>query len=260
MFGGWVKYAISAWGPDGKPINGKYTEIFKGNPDQKDPAKLVGGHHSSGTSPELTRAVIGPIPATSGGVRVDLQGNIYVGMTADVGPMAMPAGFEKDDAFKHCTGSIIKFGPAGGRVVGDDAMLTGGKIEGALMKYYGLSPMSRPPLGTTCCVCRVPRFGVDRYGRLAVPNATGNFVALLDNAGNAILEAGGYGNFDSQYVNPNTPAGKSGKPTVAGPAIPLGWPNCAGLTDKALYVLDIYNRRVVRAELTWKSEEVVDVK
>ena len=21
MFGGWVRYAVSAWGPDGKPIN-----------------------------------------------------------------------------------------------------------------------------------------------------------------------------------------------------------------------------------------------
>jgi hypothetical protein len=46
---------------------------------------------------------------------------------------------------------------------------------------------------------------------------------------------------------------------VAVPAIPLGWPNCAALTDQALYVLDIYNRRVVRAELTWKAEEVVEV-
>ena len=47
MFGGWVKYAVSAWGADGKPINGKYTDI--------EPANTKGG-----TSPELTKAFIAP--------------------------------------------------------------------------------------------------------------------------------------------------------------------------------------------------------
>jgi hypothetical protein len=256
MFGGWVKYAVSAWGADGKPINGNYTEIFKGSPSKSDPAQLSGGHHSSGVPAELLRAVIGPIPQANGGVRVDLQGNIYVGMTVDAAHASGFPGFEKDDAFKHCTGSIVKFGPSGGRVEGSESMMTGGQCEGALCIYHGLAPLSRPALGTTCCVCRVPRFGVDRYGRLAVPNATGNFVLLLDNAGNAILEAGSYGNFDSMYSNPHT---QGQPPTATTPEVPLAWPNCAQLTDRSLYVLDVYNRRVVRADLTWQAEATVRV-
>jgi hypothetical protein len=274
MFIGWVKYAVTAWGPDGKPINGKYSEIYRGQPDKKDPAKLAGGHHASGTSPELERAIIGPIPQCDGGVRVDLAGNIYVGMIA--GPkQPTPKAFEKNDAYKHCTGSVVKFSPEGGTVKGADDMMTGGEVEGALGFYPGLSPFSHPHLGTTCCVCRVPRFDIDRYGRLAIPNATGNYVQLVDNAGNEILSFGKYGNFDSQYVNENTEAGKAngstssppgalspskGKPTVAVPEIPLAWPNSAGLSEKHIYALDVYNRRVVRTDLTWKAEEMCEVK
>jgi hypothetical protein len=239
MFGGWVKYAISCWGGDGQPINGEGCPI--------DPAA-----YRSGTSPGLNRAIIGPIPQCNGGVRVDLAGNIYVGMVA--GKTPIPKAFEKHEAYRHCTGSIFKFPPAGGQIKCAADAMTGDAVDGALASYPGLSPFSHPHLGTTCCVCRVPRFGVDRYGRLTIPNATANHVQIVDNAGNAILTFGRYGNFDSQYVNaPNR------RPTVATPDIPLAWPNSAAMTDEAVYVLDVYNRRVVRADLTWKAEETVDL-
>ncbi|MCG3178724.1 MAG: hypothetical protein BIFFINMI_01053 [Phycisphaerae bacterium] len=245
MFGGWVKYAVSGWDGNGRPMNGSYSKIDESN-------------HKGGTPAELTNAIIGPIPQCNGGVRVDLQGNIYVGMI--VGKTPTPDAFAKDRAYQHCTGSIVKFTPDGGTVPGGDAIMTGDKVEGAVAVYPGLSPFSHPSLGTTCCVCRVPRFDVDRYGRLAIPNATGNYVTLVDNAGNELLNFGKYGNFDSQYVNPNAPAGQAGKPTVATPDIPLGWPNCAGMSDRSVYVLDIYNRRVVRADLTWAAEATADLK
>ena len=191
-------------------------------------------------------------------VRVDLAGNIYVGMI--LGKAATPKAFEKDDAYKHCTGSVVKFGPDGGRVKCAADAMTADAADGVLATYPGLSPFSHPHLGTTCCVCRVPRFGIDRFGRLAVPNATGNYVRLVDNAGNEILSFGKYGNFDSRYVNPNTPEGKQGKPTVATPDIPLAWPNCAGFGEQSVYVLDVYNRRVVRADLTYAAEESAQIK
>jgi hypothetical protein len=191
-------------------------------------------------------------------VRVDLQGNIYVGMIA--GKTPVPKAFEKNDGYKHCTGSVVKFGPDGGSVPGNLDMMIGSNVEGALNFYPGLSPFSHPHLATTCCVCRVPRFDVDRYGRLAIPNATGNYVFLVDNAGNEILNFGKYGNFDSQYVNPNTKEGQEKKPAVAVPEMPLAWPNSAGLSEKHIYALDVYSHRAVRADLSWKAEETCEVK
>jgi len=243
MFAGWVKYAVSGWGPDGKPINGKYSDIFP-------------KHHKTGTSAGLNKAIIGPIPQTCGGVRVDLKGDIYLGAWYWPKGEPYPKAFEKDRAWKHMTGSVVKFGPEGGKFVGSASMMSASAVEGAKGFHTGLGPFSHPHLGTTCCVCRIPRFDVDRYGRLAIPNATGNSVRFVDNAGNLIAAFGKYGNFDSQYVNPNTEEGKKGKPTLSVPEIPLTWPNCAGISHKAIYALDVYSRRVVRANLTYALEAI----
>ena len=245
MFGGWVKYAVSAWDADGKPLNGKFSDI--------DPANTKGG-----TPAELTKAFIGPIPQCNGGVRVDLKGNIYVGMIA--GKPSVPKEFEKNDAYRHCTGSVVKFGPEGGSVPGKPDQMVGNTVDGALACYSGLAPFSHPPLATTCCVCRVPRFDVDDFGRLVIPNATANLVTIQDNSGNEIVTFGKYGNFDSQYVNPDTKQGKDHKPSVATPEIPLAWPNSAGITEKHVYVMDVYNRRVVRVDKTYALEAIVDLK
>ena len=137
------------------------------------------------------------------------------------------------------------------------------RMEGALQAYPGLAPFSSSLEGfggNACCNCRNPRFDLDRYGRLVFPHAFGNSVTVVDNAGNTVLTFGAYGNFDSQYVNPDTEAGKAGKPTVAGPEFPLAWPIGAGITANAIYAIDLYNRRVLRADLTWKAEESCEVK
>jgi hypothetical protein len=155
---------------------------------------------------------------------------------------------------------VVKFGPDGGTVPGAPDQMVGKEAQGALCSYAGLSPFSHPGLATSCCVCRVPRFDVDGYGRLALPNATGNYVTLLDNAGNEILTFGRYGNFDSQYINPNTKDGKENKPTVATPDIPLAWPNSAGMSERHIYVMDVYNHRVVRADKTYAAEAACDMK
>jgi hypothetical protein len=101
---------------------------------------------------------------------------------------------------------------------------------------------------------------VDRYGRIALANAVTCSATLLDNSGNRIVEFGKYGNYDSQFVNPELKEGKDGKPTVAVPEIPLAWPSGAGLSEKYFYVNDVYNRRLLRADLTWKAEELCEVK
>ena len=107
---------------------------------------------------------------------------------------------------------------------------------------------------------RSPRFYLDRYGRLYLPNAITNSVKVVDNAGNEILEFGKYGNFDSMYVNPNLAKQKQGRPTVSAPAIPLGWPTATGVTKDALYVCDTLNRRAVRAVFTHAAEAACEIK
>jgi hypothetical protein len=265
----WNKYFVAGFAPDGKPIKGKFLDGKFKKPDAKSLlAKLP---------PErlITTAVIGPIPASSGGIVVDLDGNIYVGMLALPNDFVAPEGFEKDPAYANWTGSIVKFAPGGGTVLGavkddDQTDAKGAKTEckrgltivGAMNVYPGLAPFSGRGFGgnSSSCVCRVPRFAVDRYGRIAYTSVVTCSATLIDNAGNRILEFGSYGNFDSKFVNPNTDDGKSGEPTVAVPEMPLAWPTGAGLSGKHIYVNDTYNKRVLRVDKTWQAEETIAVK
>ena len=104
------------------------------------------------------------------------------------------------------------------------------------------------------------RFGLDRHGRIALPNCVTCSVIVMDNAGNKILEFGDYGNFDSQYVNANLPSGRAGQPTVPVPEFPMAWVTGAGFSDSSIYCMDTLDKRVIRADKTWKVAETVDVK
>ena len=57
-------------------------------------------------------------PADDGGIRVDLKGNIYVGMGLLPKGFAPPAGFETASDYLRLTGSVVKYGSQGGAVLG----------------------------------------------------------------------------------------------------------------------------------------------
>ena len=241
----WVAYAIGGFGAHGRPLKGRY---------------LKGTFPGKGKYPgDLDSAVIGPVPQANGGIRVDLAGNIYVGVLYWPKEAPLPHGYKMDRCWKDTVGSVVKFDPkAGGAMAGKDDAQRAEELTGVLSAYPGLAPFSKAGLGgNTCCVCRSPRFDLDRYGRLALPNAVTNSVWLYDNAGNLITEIGRYGNFDSQYVSPDAPGRR---PLVAVPEIPLAWPTGAGFGPSSLYVNDTYSRRVVRADLTWQAEQTCPVK
>jgi len=243
----WVAYAVAGFGPGGKPLPGRYLE---------------GQFPGKGKYPRrLTGAIIGPIPQANAGIRVDLAGNIYVGLLYWPRETPLPTGFRMDRVWTDTVGSVVKFDPGeGGAMPGDDGAQRAAAIQGALGVYPGLAPFSKAGLGgNTCCVCRGPRFDLDRYGRLGLPNAVTSSVLLYDNAGNLLARIGRYGNFDSRYVNPNTARGKRGEPTVAVPGIPLAWPTGVGLSEDHVYVNDTYARRAVRLDRTHAAEETCGI-
>ncbi|HUT36047.1 MAG TPA: hypothetical protein VNE39_21345 [Planctomycetota bacterium] len=245
----WVAYAIAGFGPDGKPMPGKY---------------LKGQFPGKGKYPEgLDGAVIGPLPQANGGIRVDLAGNIYVGVLHWPKDTPLPAGFKMDRMWSDTVGCVVKFRPdEGGEMLGDDGQQRAEGFRGVVATYPGLAPFSKAGLGgNTCCVCRGPRFDVDRYGRLALPNAVTCSVLLYDNAGNRLAQIGRYGNFDSQFIPPvgggsvpRDPVGGASLPRVAVPAIPLAWPTGAGFSEDHLYINDTYARRVVRVAKVFAAE------
>ena len=134
-------------------------------------------------------------------------------------------------------------------------------VIGALALYPGVAPFGGGSYGgnPSCCVCRVPRSQVDRYGRIVYTNAVTCSVTMIDNAGDSIIESGAYGNFDSQHVDPALPSGKEGKPAVAVPEFPLAWPTGAGASGRYIYVLDTYNERILRADKTWAAQATAEV-
>ncbi|MCK6470766.1 MAG: hypothetical protein L6R28_03370 [Planctomycetes bacterium] len=250
----WVAYAVGGFTGDGKPMPGKYLKGAFPAADEKSRAQYPAGWDA---------AVIGPVPTANAGIRVDLQGNIYVGMLYWPKEVPLPLGKKPDDrSWTFVVGSVIKFGPDGGRMTNkNEGDFQPEGLEGAQNIYPGLAPFSRDGFGgNTCCVCRVPRFDLDRYGRLALPNAVTNSVWVYDNAGNPITEIGRYGNFDSQFVNPFGEGEKKDKPQIAVPEIPLAWPTAVGFSEKHLYVNDTLSRRIVRADLTYAHETLAPVK
>lgn len=247
---GWNQYFIAGFDCDGKVIKGNY---LKGEikPDLK-----------RGSPAELDSAVVGPLPAACGGVRVDLKGDIYVGMRLLPKDFKSAEGYEKNQAYTTWTGCIVKFPKEGGTVIGAKAEEIKGlnsletnrnmKIAGSSKVYPGAGPFSGDEFGGggSCCVCRIPRFDVDRYGRLCYTNGVTNSVVIVDNNGNLIKEFGTYGNFDANFNSES----------IQKDFIPLAWPIGSGFTQNHIYILDAYNRRVVQTNYQFDLEATEPIK
>ena len=123
------------------------------------------------------------------------------------------------------------------------------KAEGAVNTYAGCGPVSRwKAVGS--CACTKPRFDVDGFGRLYIPNAITYSVSVRDNADNEIVRFGGYGNFDCRGPGSAEPE----------PAVPIGWAVTVGASDGHIYVGDCLNHRVVRVDKVFAARAVIDVK
>ncbi|MSU77416.1 MAG: hypothetical protein EXS16_04885 [Gemmataceae bacterium] len=194
---------------------------------------------------DVPAAVTGAV-GYGGSVRVDHAGNIYLLQQGVPKDFPVPAGFEKDEGYRNSLGTIYKFPPTGGEVKAVNHTVK--EVIGAVAKYAGCGPISRwNAVGS--CACTRPRFDVDGFGRLYIPNAITFSVSMRDNADNEIVSFGGYGNYDCQGP-------KSKEPT---PTIPLGWPVTAGVSDRFIYVGDALNHRVVRVDKKYAAAVTVNV-
>ncbi len=229
----WARYFICAYDRSGKPVRGKR---LVGQVKAKEP---------SGAG--VTSGVIGPVHTRCGGLRVDREGCVYLGVQAFEDGHKPPAGFDGDAAYREMVGNVIKIAAGGGGLPDEKAAGRGNKsfkqYEGLLANYPdvgGFSGWRR----SDCCVCRTPRFDLDPWGRLMLPNVITFQVKVVDNAGNEILRFGAYGNYDS---------GGAGS-AVPGPEFPMAWPLSVGSSRTKIYVGDLMNQRVLRAAKTWKAE------
>jgi hypothetical protein len=197
-------------------------------------------------SEQVPVAVAGVV-GYGGSIRLDNAGNIYVvqhGLPEDFQP---PRGYEKDEAYRVAVGTIYKFSSAGGEIKSGNASIK--EVVGALAAYPDCGPISRWRSDGSCA-CTKPRFDVDDFGRLYIPNGITYTVSVRDNAGNEIVRFGGYGNFDCQGPQSLEPK----------PAIPLGWPVTAGASDNYIYVGDCLNHRVVRVDKSFAVQAETEVR
>jgi flagellar hook assembly protein FlgD len=209
------------------------------------------------------------IAAEAQGIRLDLNGNIFVGARVKPKGLPWPSGvnlgaakalktaappasfviYEPKWWAEEVYGSILKFGPQGGTVVPDatgNLWIRGNrhnqtrvtaKAEGLLGMYYGISHIqthSTPPIGNGC-ECNIVRFDVDRFGRVFLPDGFRMSVVVVDNNLNEIMC------FHNRDVTQAV----------------IGYPHQIEVTDRALYVADQLNNFVHVFTLGAESERTV---
>jgi hypothetical protein len=193
-------------------------------------------HADSGCPSESLQVVdtaVHPLNGQCGGIRFDMQGNLYVGSIARSPSHVIPPGFESDWGYANAVGSIARFPRNVKGTVGLNAPFP---VTGADKIYtQGAAPFSYEGQ----CVCRSPRFDVDPYGRLFIPNAITQKVSVIDNSGNTVLEFGEYGNADSRGPGSLVPTAD----------IPLAWPVGAAATDDYIYLTDMINTRLLQVRM-----------
>jgi hypothetical protein len=203
--------------------------------------------------------VLAGIGAVTGGLDMDWQNNIYA---------AVPAARSLDKRLmKYCTGTLAKFKPEGGRFLVDKGGLApldktpetpfpvvGNEgehlwIEGSQWLFGGTAN----GLLWLNCACREARFKTDYFGRSFVPEAWRYSVAVVDNAGNAILRIGQYGNVDS--------AGPKSLVPLGGDEIGLFDAQFVTMdTDKRVFIGDAANGRIVSGLLGYHTEQRLALK
>jgi hypothetical protein len=203
------------------------------------------------------RKVVGNLGSmsNSSGIKFDPAGNIYVGSTIKAPDRITIPGFENDEfSMNLFSGSIIKYAASDTNKSVVWSNKTTGTAVGALKVYpqaYGT--FTGGGTSTNCCFCNSPRFDLDPYGRLYIPNSSTGKITIADNEGNTILTFGEYGNVDCRGGLP----GSIGE-IYSAPSIPIAWPVSVAATEDYIYVGDYINARIVRVQKTYSVDNMPD--
>jgi len=175
-----------------------------------------------------------------GGVRFDVRGNLYIGVSIRSPSHQIPAAFASDWGYQKGVGAVVRY-PKG---VHGSVNTTSQTAPGSDKIYLpGMAPLS----GTSGeCACRSPRFDVDPYGRLFIPNCITSKVTIIDNNDNTIGSFGSYGNLDSRGFGS----------LITQPDIPLAWPTGAGASEDYVYVSDLVNDRLVQVKMKYALDNM----
>lgn len=217
-------------------------------------------NHYSADGRLVREDLIPGIPPGSCTVRVDRAGNIYAALNVKPAGKGYPeilTGLRKDGVLDRMfariggsaekAGTLLKFSPRGGRITTDGGdwivhkaagVPYRGSVEGHTAGYCGIDPFG------TGCTCPSNRHELDGFARVFVPHTHLSCVLVLDSNLNRITRIGNYGNVDN--AGP-----RSSRPT---PEIGLASPNYVAVADRALYIADQGNKRIVRADLRYHAE------
>jgi hypothetical protein len=185
----------------------------------------------------------GLVPRLSGGSwgpRLDAAGNLYLTETL----------VRKREAPPYFTGSLLKCGPRGARIeAGPDegpymTRLSDGKFVGARLDGFEWAYEGVDPCPWRHCVCSSAPFDVDGWGRSVVSNVRQHRLMVVDAAGNRVAAFGEYGNRDSAGPGSAVPV----------PEIPFWEPGALAVSDRAVYVHDRRNFRIVCVRLDCAAE------
>jgi DNA-binding beta-propeller fold protein YncE len=176
-------------------------------------------------------------------VAVDVFGNVYVGC----GNVVKGGWTELEKENQPSTyrswgsqGSIFKFVSLGGKFPLGNA--EGNNFKDAVWSYTGHAPCCPQD-----CGCALSVFTLDLHGRLYVPAMQLYSVMVLDANGNKIVRLGRYGNADCQGKDSLVPE----------PDIGLHWVLAVAASDRALYISDQGNKRIIKANLSYEVEETL---
>lgn len=238
--------------------------VLSENPGRGHPPHSI---HLFGPDGALKKAnLVRDLSTESCSVRVDPTGNVYVASPTRPAGERLPSYYymlgmvvkERETVWGHPNwypvmyGSILKFSPTGGAEL--ESMVPGANevvkgfdqkryLQGALWQWRGISPVpcyAEPYV--YYCVCEQTRFDVDDFGRVFAPDVGRFSVRVVDTNRNPILRLGAYGNQDSRSE------------------IRWAWPSQVAVSDEALYVADVINRRIVRIKLGYQLEAVCEIK
>lgn len=212
-----------------------------------------------GTNGRIKRYGYITLHTQSGGIKVDRKGNVYVGCTVRPADTLIPADLAKmvspavREAYKWAYGSIVKFDKDGGTTTLDpsgkfllcksnEAKPKACTLQGVLWVHPGYSPMTNRTGGAgdgPRCACHSPRFELDDFNRVFIPDGLMARVEIADANGNTMLFFGKRG---GNVQN-----------------LELRYPSMVAANDDFCYVVDYVMGKAVRVKLGYECVEEVSV-